>query len=91
MDASTNITAAVFAAYLKCPTKAYLTTHGEKSPNTFFADTLGRISATYKARASQSLRTGSTGVATIDFFGLEGGRARDTADLFVDCETASEL
>ena len=46
MDASANITAAVFAAYLKCPTKAYLTAHGENPPDTFVADTrahLGRV------------------------------------------------
>jgi hypothetical protein len=32
MDTSANITAAVFAAYLKCPTKAYLAAHGENPP-----------------------------------------------------------
>jgi hypothetical protein len=32
MDTSANITATVFAAYLKCPTKAYLTAHGENPP-----------------------------------------------------------
>src|SRR5256885_1820181 len=32
MDTSANITAAVFAAYLKCLTKAYLTAHGENPP-----------------------------------------------------------
>ena len=52
MGTSANITAAVFAAYLKCPTKAYLTARGEKPPNTFVSDTRGRISAAYKARAS---------------------------------------
>jgi hypothetical protein len=44
MDSSTKITAAVFAAYLKCPTKAYLTARGENPPDTFLADTRGRIS-----------------------------------------------
>jgi hypothetical protein len=42
MDTSANITAAVFAAYLKCPTKAYLTAHGENPADTFVADTRGR-------------------------------------------------
>jgi hypothetical protein len=45
MDATISITAAVFAAYLNCPTKAYLTAHREKPPDTFIADTRERISA----------------------------------------------
>jgi len=89
MDASANITAAVFAAYLKCPTKAYLTAHGENPPDTFVADTRGRISAAYKARASQSLRTGLTAVVPIDFLRLAGDPFRDASTLFVDCETVS--
>jgi hypothetical protein len=44
MGTSANITAAVFAAYLKCPTKAYLTAHRENPPDTFVSDTCGRIS-----------------------------------------------
>jgi hypothetical protein len=55
MRTNANITAAVFAAYLKCPTKAYLTAHGEIPPDTFIANTCGRISAAYKASASQGL------------------------------------
>lgn len=89
MDPSANITAAVFAAYLKCPTKAYLTAHGENSPGTFVAHTRGRISAAYKARASQSLRTGLTDSVAIDFLRLARDPFRDAGTLFVDCETAS--
>jgi hypothetical protein len=87
MDASANISAAVFAAYLKCSTKAYLTAHGEKAPDTFFADTLGRISAAYKARVSQGPRMGSTNVVSFDYLRLTGAPARPA--LLVDCETAS--
>jgi hypothetical protein len=87
MDASANISAAVFAAYLKCSTKAYLTAHGEKAPDTFFADTLGRISAAYKARVSQGLRMGSTNVVSFDYLRLTGAPAGPA--LLVDCETAS--
>jgi hypothetical protein len=74
MDTSANITAAVFAAYLKCPTKAYLTAHGEKPPDTFFADTRGRISAAYKGEAM-----GLTGVVPIDFLRLAGDPSRTRA------------
>jgi hypothetical protein len=48
-DTSTNITAAVFAAYLKCPTKAYLLAHGEVAADTFVADMRRRISVACEA------------------------------------------
>jgi predicted RecB family nuclease len=83
-----TITAAIFAAYLKCPTKAYLMAHGEKVPDTFFADIRERISAAFKARVNQNLRMGSPNVVPIDFLRLVGDLASDGATLFVDCETA---
>ena len=86
MDASVNITAAVFAAYLKCPTKAYLTAHGENPPDTFVADTRERVSAAYKVKASGGV---GAGFVSIDFLRPGGDRAREVATLFVDCETAS--
>ena len=73
MRTKANITAAVFAAYLKCPTKAYLTVHGETPPNTFIANAGRRISAAYKASASQGLGAQLAGVVPIDF--LQIGRA----------------
>ena len=84
-----NITAAVFAAYLKCPTKAYLMAHGETPPDTFVGDTRGRISAAYKARVSQNPRTGLTGVVPIDFLRSAAAPTGDAATVFVDCDTAS--
>ncbi|NGO55901.1 TM0106 family RecB-like putative nuclease [Allomesorhizobium camelthorni] len=89
MDASANISAAVFAAYLKCSTKAYLTAHGEKSPDSFFADTLGRTSAAYKARVSQGPRMGSTNAVSFDYLRQTGVPAEYTPTLLVDCETAA--
>lgn len=88
MDTSTNITAVVFAAYLKCPTKAYLTAHGEKPPDTFVANTRERISAAYK-KASRGLGAGLTALVPMDFLRQAGDRAREATTLFVDCETAS--
>jgi predicted RecB family nuclease len=84
MGASAKIIAAVFAAYLKCSTKAYLTAHDEKPPDTFVADTRGRISAAYKAGV-----IGLTGVMPINFLQLVSDPAIDVPTLFVDCETAS--
>ncbi|RJT27730.1 TM0106 family RecB-like putative nuclease [Mesorhizobium waimense] len=89
MDASANISAAVFVAYLKCSTKAYLMAHGGQSPDTFFADTLGRISAAYKAKVSQSSRMGSTNVVPFDDLRLTDAPAGYTPTLLVDCETAA--
>jgi predicted RecB family nuclease len=86
MDASADITAAVFAAYLKCLTKAYLTAHGENPPDTFVADARERVSAAYKVRASRGV---GAGFVTIDFLRPGGDRAGEVATLFVDCETAS--
>src|SRR4051812_24828633 len=88
METSANITAAVFAAHLKCPTKAYLMAHDEKPPDNFVTYTCGRLSAAYKSRARHSLGTRLTGVL-IDFLQLTSDPARETATLFVDCETAS--
>jgi predicted RecB family nuclease len=89
MELSINITAAIFAAYLKCPTKAYLTARGENPPDTFLADTRERISAAYKAKVSQGLGMGLNDVGSIDLLWLANDLDRNAANLFVDCETAS--
>src|SRR5438034_2453954 len=83
METGATITAAVFAAYLKCPTKAYLTAHGEKPPDATFAEMRERIPAAYKALASQRLPTASTG--PIDFARLADGVIGDAGTAFVDC------
>jgi CRISPR/Cas system-associated exonuclease Cas4 (RecB family) len=85
---STNITAAVFAAYLKCPTKAYLIAHGQYSTDTFVVDMHRRISAAYKFRASRDRGAGLTGVGLIDFLRSKTDGVCELATLFVDCETA---
>ena len=89
MDTNADITAAVFAAYLQCPTKAYLTAYEEGSPDTFFADLRGRVSAACKVKASRSFSTQPTGGMPIDFMRLAGVPDLGAATLFVDCETTS--
>jgi predicted RecB family nuclease len=86
-DMNPYITAATFAAYLRCYTKSYLSAHAEKPPDTFIAETRGRIAMAYKARANQHLRTRLTGI-DIDFLRLAETTARAAATFFVDCETA---
>jgi hypothetical protein len=46
MEIGANITAAMFAAYLKCRTKAYLTAHREKPPDPVFTEMSTRPSVT---------------------------------------------
>jgi hypothetical protein len=56
METRANITAATFAAYLNCRTKAYLTAHLEKPPDPVFAEMRNRVSAAYKALARTYLK-----------------------------------
>jgi hypothetical protein len=52
-NTGTEITAAIFAAFLKCPTKAYLIAHGETAADAFIADMRRCIGAAYKSKAGQ--------------------------------------
>jgi hypothetical protein len=89
MSAISTISATVFAAYLRCPSKAYLLARGERPPGSFFTDTLGRISNAYKAAARERLGAGVAGFASISRLPLPTAPAPDRAVVFVDCETAS--
>src|SRR4051812_3689084 len=89
MSAISTISATVFAAYLRCSTKAHLLARGEKPPGSFFTDTLGRISSAYKAIACERLGAGVAGFASISRLPLPTAPASDRAVAFVDCETAS--
>ena len=89
MHRSVNVTAAIFTAYLKCPTKGYLIAHGEDPPDAFIAVRRGCMSAAYKARAGQRLQAGLAGIAPIHFSRLTDDTAHDATTLFVDCETTS--
>jgi len=51
-----NITTAVFAAYLKCPTKGLLIARGDKAPQTFFVGLENNISEVYKAKFGSTAR-----------------------------------
>jgi hypothetical protein len=74
------ITAAVFAAYLKCPTKALLLARGEKPLDTFFADMGRNISMAYKAKIRN--------VLSVKFCELAGRSHTELSTTFVDSETA---
>src|SRR5215472_15699684 len=84
MGASTNITAAVFAAYLKCPTKAYLIANHETPPDAFVTDVRRRIATAYKAKVIVS-----RGIVPVDFSQLPTDLAFEATNSFVDFETTS--
>src|SRR5208282_2995767 len=88
MDASTPITATVFSAFIKCPTKAHLLAIGEHAPGTYFADMEARISSLHKAAAKRRLRIGAEVAEPIDFGELWRSPDCATVTHEVDCETA---
>jgi len=87
VDASNPITAAVFSAFVKCPTKAHLLAIGERPPGTFFADIEARMSSMYKAK--WRLCVGADVAEPLDFG--QACRSPDYATVTheVDCETAN--
>jgi predicted RecB family nuclease len=88
MDASNPITAAVFSAFLKCPTKAHLLAIDEPPPGTFFADIETCISSMYKAVARRQPRIGAEVAELLEFGQLWRSLDYETMTHHVDCETA---
>jgi hypothetical protein len=88
MDANIPITAAIFSAFLKCPTKAHLMAIGEPAPGAYFADLETRISSMYKAAAKRRSPTGVEVVELLDFRELWGSLDHDAIMHYVDCDTA---
>jgi CRISPR/Cas system-associated exonuclease Cas4 (RecB family) len=74
------ITASVFAAYLKCPTKAVLLACGETSFDTFFTDIGRNTSLAYKAKIKR--------ISSVKFCELAGSSSAEMSPTFVDSETA---
>src|ERR1700686_3600384 len=88
MYTSKKITAAVFSAFLKCPTKAHLLAISEPPPGTFFADIETRISSMYKAVARRQPRVGAEVPELLEFGQLWRSLDHETITHHVDCETA---
>lgn len=89
MDAHNSITAAVFIAFLKCPTKAHLLAIGEPAPATFFTDIEARISSMYKSTVTRTLRVGTDVAEPLDFGDLSSSRDHKAIAHPVDCETTA--
>jgi hypothetical protein len=88
MGATKPISAAIFSAFLKCPTKAHLALIGESAPDDFFANIEARISSTYKAAAKQWPPIGAKRAEPVDFKELWRSFDHDAVTHHVDCETA---
>ena len=88
MDASDPITAAVFSAFAKCPTKAHLLAIGEPPPGTFFADIEARISSTYKGIVKRGQRVHADVAESLDFAQLWRSSDHAAVTHYVNCETA---
>jgi predicted RecB family nuclease len=88
MKGSNSITAAIFSAFLKCPTKAHLLAIGESAPSTYFADIEVRISSMYKVMARRRLRVETEFAGPLDFGQLWCNSNCATVAHDVDCETA---
>ena len=80
VESRATITAAAFAAYLKCPTKALLSAHGERPSDTFFTDIERDISKAY--------RTNIRNILSISFRDLTRSSRTEKIATFVDSETA---
>ena len=79
-ESRATITAATFAAYLKCPTKALLLAHGERPSDTFFTDLERDISTAY--------RTNIRNILSISFCDLTRSSRTEKTATFVNSETA---
>src|SRR5712671_5697056 len=87
MDTSNSITAAVFIAFLKCPTKAHLLSIGEPAPATFFTDIEARISSMYESALTRRLRVGTDAAEFLDFGEVWKRRDHQAIEHPVDCKT----
>jgi CRISPR/Cas system-associated exonuclease Cas4 (RecB family) len=85
----TNITAAVFIAFLKCPTKAHLLAIGEPAPTALFTNIEERISSMYKSAVTPTLRVGTDVAEPLDFEDLWSNRDHEAIARPVDCETTA--
>ena len=60
MEPNDQITAALFAAFAKCQTKAYLLASEEPKRDSYFTEMATRVSSTYKNIASRQPPVDST-------------------------------
>ena len=89
MSPTTLITAAVFSAFLKCPTKAHLLMSGAPKSETFFADIEAGIWSMYKATAQRQLCIEAGFARPLEFGQLDCSRTHEAVPRYVDCDTTT--
>jgi predicted RecB family nuclease len=88
MDANNPITAGLFSALLKCPTKAHLMAIGEPAPGNHFIDIETSISSMYKAAAKRQSLIAAEVSEFLDFKERWRSLDHDATTHYVDCDTA---
>lgn len=88
MEHNKQITAAIFSAFVKCPTKAYLLASGEHKPDMYFTELMTRISSVYKDDARHQMPHGSRNAELCAFDQLVHHHEGNNTQYHVDCETA---
>jgi predicted RecB family nuclease len=88
MSANNLITATIFSAFLKCPTKAHLLVISEPNSETFFADIEASISSMYQAKAQRRLCTEAEFPQPLDAGQPEHVHNYEIAPGYVDCNNA---
>src|SRR5579863_9872966 len=88
MESNGQITAALFAAFVKCQTKAYLLASEEPKRDLYFTEMATRVSSTYKNIASRQPPVDSERNAFCSFSQFSRDRDCNIVNYHVDCETA---
>lgn len=87
MGVRNQITAAEFAAFLRCPTKGHLVGGGERAPGTLFTDIEARISSLYKAAVKQPPSIVAKAAIVLHWDQLSPGRDDKDNSHLIDCDT----
>ena len=87
MDANNLVTAGLFSAFLKCPTKAYLIATGQRTPGTYFVDIEASISSMYKAAAKRQSMIAAGVSEFLDFRERWRSLNHNAIADYVDCDT----
>jgi predicted RecB family nuclease len=82
------VTAALFSAFLKCPTKAYFLAHGELPPETYFSNVETEIALKFKSLAWRMLQDSDESSMPLTFGKMADNVSLATASRWIDCDTA---
>jgi hypothetical protein len=87
METNDTVTAELFLAFLKCPTKAYFLAHGEPLPETYFSNVETEIASRYKLWAWQMLQDRNEPAKPLTFEQMIHGDNLATTTRWLECDT----